>query len=65
MIQEKKVTLQIATNYLASNFINLEKSDICYTKLLGILEKKLNQKIKTQELTNTWNNFKSKNLVFK
>jgi len=59
MIQEKKATLPISTNYLATNFINLEKSDVGYTKLLAILEKKLNQKSKTQEFGNTWNNFKS------
>ncbi len=59
MIQEKKATLPISTNYLASNFINLEKNDVGYTKLLGIFEKKLNQKTKTQDFSNTWNNFKS------
>lgn len=59
MIQEKKVTLPIATNYFASNFINLEKKDVGYTKLLAILEKKLNQKTKTTDFSNTWNNFKS------
>ena len=42
-----------------SNFINFEKNDLGYTKLLAILEKKLNQKNKTQDFSNTWNNFKS------
>lgn len=61
MIQEKKATLPISTNYLASNFVSLEKNDVGYTKLLGILEKKLNQKTKTQDFSNTWNNFKGNN----
>ncbi len=67
MIQEKKVTLPIATNYMASNFINLEKKDIGYTKLLGILEKKLNQKTISQDFNNILNNFKSnfiKDIIF-
>lgn len=64
MIAEKKATLPVSTNFIATNFMNFEKSDNIYTKLLAILEKKLNQRIKTQDFSNTWNNFRSNYVIF-
>ena len=59
MILEKKATLPVSTNFLAVSFVNFEKNDAIFTKLLTILEKKLNHKNKSQDFNNTWNNFKS------
>ena len=50
MITEKKATLPVCTNFLATYFSNFKRNDASYTKLLGILEKRINQKGKTQDL---------------
>ena len=58
MISEKKATLPVCTNFLATYFSNFKKNDSSFTKLLGILEKRLNQKSKSQDIktvNNTWN----------
>ena len=67
MIVEKKATLPVCTNFLATYFSNFKTNDSSFTKLLGILEKRLNQKGKSQELkmvNNTFNNFGSKIFFF-
>lgn len=66
MIVEKKATLPVCTNFLATFFVNFKRNDSSFTKLLGILEKRLNQKGKSQDIkinNNTWNNFGSKNYL--
>jgi len=63
MITEKKATLPVCTNFLGSYFSNFKRNDSSFTKLLGILEKRLNQKGKSQDIkmvNNSWNNFGSK-----
>jgi hypothetical protein len=66
MIIDKKATLPFCTNFLANYFSNFKTNDSSFTKLLGILEKRLNQKGKSQDLkmvNNTYNNFGSKNFL--
>jgi hypothetical protein len=63
MISEKKANLPVCTNFLANYFSNFKRNDNSFTKLLGVLEKRLNQKGKTQDIkmiNNTFNNFGSK-----
>lgn len=61
MIQDKKTTLPIATNFLAESLMNFDKNDTMLSRVLAVLEKKLNQKKAGGiELNKAWGGFSSK-----
>lgn len=66
MILEKKANLPVCTNFLATFLINFKRNESAFTKLLGLLEKRLNQKNKSQEMksvNNTWNFASNKKIL--
>jgi hypothetical protein len=44
MIGDKKTTSPFATNYIVNSLLNFEYNEIMYSRLLAVIEKKLNQK---------------------